>query len=346
MIDLNNFIMHASALRTKNGLLSGILDECNDFNQIPDSPGRRLDKIAQLDRVAQVAGWYLTSRPPKPTSKNKARWDAVQNLLEQLAEEASGLGVKQLAGQKDYRLISNKKRSYWLEKLDPEHRVGFELAPLFKNWLNDPSSKGKGGKSFWEFIGTNLNASDLDAVVKYYTESTVYDNLNYLLCFDAGSLRDHTDSPFDTRTNITAVSGNGWAIFVCSPDGKIFAGSHVVGQHHHSSFLSGGAVKAAGEIVADNGVVRVVTAKSGHYIPDATALRRFLCEFRMIPANAIVRPDYSDERGGNPPRFYRVGEFREKALAAPTLNQKQIRGQTPPWARTPQFNEMLAKIAP
>jgi hypothetical protein len=63
-------------------------------------------------------------------------------------------------------------------------------------------------------------------------------------------------------------SGDDIAIFVMGLDGKIYIGSHELGIFHHSSFLAGGPVAAAGEIVIKDGVILLITAKSGHYRPN------------------------------------------------------------------------------
>jgi hypothetical protein len=72
---------------------------------------------------------------------------------------------------------------------------------------------------------------------------------------------------FDTRNSTTAHSGVGWAIFVVSPNGRWFAGPHKSGRFHHSSFLGGGTVMAAGEMQVFGGVPVKMSAKSGHYQP-------------------------------------------------------------------------------
>ncbi|MGH7940370.1 MAG: hypothetical protein ACREFR_04795 [Limisphaerales bacterium] len=70
---------------------------------------------------------------------------------------------------------------------------------------------------------------------------------------------------FDTKDYSTGFSGSGWAIFVISHDNRLYAGSHVIGKFHHSSFLSGAPVKAAGEMQVRAGDLYKLTAKTGHY---------------------------------------------------------------------------------
>ncbi len=74
--------------------------------------------------------------------------------------------------------------------------------------------------------------------------------------------------PFDTTAASTHWSGGGRAMFVMDRHGNFYASvDHEVGRLHHSSFLGGNPVAGAGELEVRDGVVRVVTRKSGHYMP-------------------------------------------------------------------------------
>ncbi|MET3134153.1 hypothetical protein AAKU55_004448 [Oxalobacteraceae bacterium GrIS 1.11] len=72
--------------------------------------------------------------------------------------------------------------------------------------------------------------------------------------------------PFDT---------NGWqstgfpdyGAFVMATDGTMYSHEHVENEFHHSSFLAGDAVLAAGMIRAKDGWITVLDPKSGHYKP-------------------------------------------------------------------------------
>jgi hypothetical protein len=75
--------------------------------------------------------------------------------------------------------------------------------------------------------------------------------------------------PFDTGPMTSKASGPGFAIFVMDADGNIYAGQHRVGLFHHSSFLAGRDVAAAGELKVAAGKLEVMSSKSGHYTPDA-----------------------------------------------------------------------------
>lgn len=127
----------------------------------------------------------------------------------------------------------------------------------------------------WEKSDTQLNFDDWmkqthDNValkeVQYLT--TDAERLPYRLDFKNGkALRENV--PFDTTTETTEHSGVGSAIFVIDANRQFYAGSHIRGTFHHSSFLGGAAIMGAGEIKTnDKGEITHITNKSGHYKPD------------------------------------------------------------------------------
>lgn len=74
---------------------------------------------------------------------------------------------------------------------------------------------------------------------------------------------------FDTSAGQTVWSGGGQAIFVMDQHGNLYASlEHSAGRFHHSSFLAGAPVAAAGELVVSRGVVQLLTDSSGHYRPE------------------------------------------------------------------------------
>lgn len=92
----------------------------------------------------------------------------------------------------------------------------------------------------------------------------------------AGLLRDAAGNLFDTKGAGT-VTGKEKAIFVMAPDGKMYASLHQqAGIFHHSSFLAGDPVAAAGEIEVIDGLVTTASNRSGHYIPDQSYTYQFV----------------------------------------------------------------------
>ena len=72
-----------------------------------------------------------------------------------------------------------------------------------------------------------------------------------LLTVNSGLLHDHNGDAYDTSRESTEASGQGWAIFVMDEKGNVYAGTHLFGVFHHSSFLGGAPARAAGEIIVE-----------------------------------------------------------------------------------------------
>ncbi|HET9642184.1 MAG TPA: hypothetical protein VFP68_02215, partial [Burkholderiaceae bacterium] len=77
---------------------------------------------------------------------------------------------------------------------------------------------------------------------------------------------------YDT-TRAVGLYSSAIAMFVMDHDGNIYASTRrVPGKFHHSSFVAGGAVAAAGEIEVRNGEVTYISRRSGHYWPSEAQL--------------------------------------------------------------------------
>jgi hypothetical protein len=83
-----------------------------------------------------------------------------------------------------------------------------------------------------------------------------------------GVIFDASGQRFDTATSSAIEGGRGRAIFVMDMQGNLYASNFQrMGEFHHSSFVAGGPVLAAGELVVDNGRLILVSDSSGHYQP-------------------------------------------------------------------------------
>ena len=125
--------------------------------------------------------------------------------------------------------------------------------------------------------------------IKYFSEK---ERIEFeIFIDDDGRLRNWKGEIFSTVALKTISGGKGNAIFVMTTDGRIFIGPQSHGYIHHSSFVSGGAVAAAGEIVVRAGRVSMINAKSGHYFPEPWELsnKQFLDELslRGVDTNSI-----------------------------------------------------------
>ncbi|KAF3772884.1 IQ domain-containing protein [Nymphaea thermarum] len=95
-------------------------------------------------------------------------------------------------------------------------------------------------------------------------------------------------------------------IFVMCTNKKLYAGVKKKGEFHHSSFLAGGVTLAAGRLTAENGVLKKVSAYSGHYRPTDENLDIFLAFLRENGVNldeVEVRSTSDDEGNGHKPLY-------------------------------------------
>lgn len=313
-------------------------------------------KAECLERLLWAVAVWITDEPPKQgKDTNQKRWDALQRLAQEVGMEAERLGIKFLTSPSDPKKIGNpnkatlgaviatgQQRSYWLELLDPDHRPGYRLSEKYEIWLKH-STPSWG--SFWKFAG---NANFADDKVKYLAGQRKAEIRK--VAFNAGILvSQHPNpvkfnQPFSTQNLVTLSCGQGWGIFVVDLGGNLYVHKHIEGKWHHSTFLSGGAVQSAGEIVVDGGDIKVITAKSGHYMPTVKEMKRFVQLFPLTPGDAIIRPDFNDEAAGGPPAFYRVRDYRSQPSPA-ALKRGEVQAAIPTWARNSSaVTAMIAKI--
>ncbi|MEJ7734968.1 MAG: hypothetical protein WKG00_37990 [Polyangiaceae bacterium] len=110
-----------------------------------------------------------------------------------------------------------------------------------------------------------------------------------------GKLYDASGNLFDTTTAQTAHTGGGRAIFVMDEQGNIFVSTYQeVGRFHHSSLAGGKPVTGAGELVVENGVVKTISNKSGHYQPTAEMNEQVIkaLEAQGVDGTRIVRDNW------------------------------------------------------
>ncbi|TDD85593.1 hypothetical protein E1293_10835 [Actinomadura darangshiensis] len=94
---------------------------------------------------------------------------------------------------------------------------------------------------------------------------------------DEGLLRDTGGRLYDT----TESSWRSKALFVMDRLGNIYASrTFAPGGFHHSSFLAGGPVTAAGELTAVNGRLEMINDFSGHYKPNVEDMTRTIERLR------------------------------------------------------------------
>lgn len=192
------------------------------------------------------------------------RKQEIENIKQRALKKAAviGKGTAQMEKANIKPKILDEK--YWMESLTPDHQYGSQINSLFSMW-----NKSDTKLSFEEWLHTNT-ATDKKK------ETLQIQNVKYL---NAEERKDHkvtfangklqrSGQPYSTANEKTTFSGQGTAIFVIDGKKNLYAGSHILGKFHHSSFLGGGAIAGAGEIKTNpDGSIKEISSKSGHYKP-------------------------------------------------------------------------------
>lgn len=336
---------------SKNPLLKDIYAEVLEYNRLwrplPNpaaSPEIVAMRITRMDFILLTISYYITEKRRHDGHSRPARWNALTTLWKAILDEFDKLGVICLTSPADFRTISDSARSYWLERADKMNRPGFELSNAFNKWLAGIQSGGR-RDSFWEWIRLGNTGGTVSGRYAVNYNDRVGDFM-YDLEVHVGQgnkLFKCDDSEFDSRGLDSVASGKGWAIWVCSTpirstdsgplSHRMFSHKHVQGKFHHSSFLTGGSVVAAGEWVVDDGMIKAITAKSGHYKPRPQDLKRFVDLFPQIPGDALIRPNLRDvDDADHLVKFYTVSDFRARGLSAAPVRKADFTTKVPSWA--------------
>ncbi|KAI3434000.1 uncharacterized protein J3R85_006979, partial [Psidium guajava] len=164
---------------------------------------------------------------------------------------------------------------HWVEAIDPRHRYGYNLHLYYEVWCNSDA-----GQPFFYWLdigdGKDLDLKDCprsklrQQCIKYLGPQ---EREEYEYIVAEGKFVHRLSGQFlDTNKG---PPGAKW-IFVVSPSHKIYAGEKKKGEFHHSSFLAGGATLAGGRLTVEEGILKSISAHSGHYRPTADSLNRFL----------------------------------------------------------------------
>lgn len=270
---------------------------------------RKIRTQGLLALIALCDSW-LSDKQTKIDHHESFRAMAIQDLHEAAVAELRGLqnwakakaAISKLIpkasmkghGAAPVRLMQEEN---WLEVLDQHHRRGQELKNHYKNW--EASSEQC---SFWEYLDKldPVARKELAEVSVRYVDDLIYRAL-FEVSFDNGLMRSRMspivqnmilskmsrsvvfanadDKLLDTSTwpsNALRGMTTGWAAFVLSPQNVLYAGMHVNGIFHHSSFLCGAPVLASGMMRVENGRIRGVHEKNGHYRSQEMHLVTFL----------------------------------------------------------------------
>lgn len=161
---------------------------------------------------------------------------------------------------------------HWLEAIDPRHRYGHNLHFYYDVWFDSKSTQPF---FYWLDIGdgkrVNLEKCRRSVLykqcIKYLGPK---EREEYQVIVENGKLVYK-----QSRMPINTVEDSKW-IFVLSTSRDLYVGQKKKGLFQHSSFLSGGAITAAGRLVAIDGILKAIWPYSGHYLPTENNFKEFI----------------------------------------------------------------------
>ncbi|KAJ8534039.1 hypothetical protein K7X08_007363 [Anisodus acutangulus] len=196
---------------------------------------------------------------------------------------------------------------HWIEAIDPRHRYGHSLHMYYEYWC-----KTDAGQPFfyWLDLGDGKKVdlkecprSKLQKQSIKYLGPQEREHYEYLVA-EGKILHSQTGNHLDTTNGLPGAK---W-IFVMSTSKRLYAGVKEKGIFHHSSFLAGGATLAAGRLVVKDGILKSISAYSGHYRPTDDSLDSFLS---FLKENGVNLDEVEIKRSKEEDESYEEGQSSE-----------------------------------
>ncbi|KAL5728730.1 hypothetical protein ACHQM5_001780 [Ranunculus cassubicifolius] len=219
---------------------------------------------------------------------------------------------------------------HWLEAIDPRHRYGHNLHFYYDIWYQSESTQPF---FYWLDVGDgkeiNLEKCSRTCLqrqcIKYLGP---HEREIYEVIVESGKLMYRKNGIF-----VNTVEGSKW-IFVLSTSRTLYVGQKEKGVFQHSSFLSGGAITAAGRLVAQEGVLEAIWPYSGHYHPteeNFQELINFLQEHNVDLKN-VKRCAVDDDN-----YVYKCSQETVEPIAPSVEIAKPVKETAPPNVQVPTF---------
>ncbi|CAB4296642.1 unnamed protein product [Prunus armeniaca] len=162
---------------------------------------------------------------------------------------------------------------YLLEAIDPRHRFGLNLHLYYDVWSDCKTIQPF---FYWLDVGDGKDVNLKDCPRSVLTLQCIKylgpkERESYQVIVENGKLV-HRQTGMLVHT---VELGSKW-IFVLSTSRVLYVGQEIKGVFQRSSFLSGGAVSAAGRLVAHNGVLEAIWPSNGYYLPTIHNFKKFI----------------------------------------------------------------------
>ncbi|GFP97061.1 hypothetical protein PHJA_001850200 [Phtheirospermum japonicum] len=237
---------------------------------------------------------------------------------------------------------------HWIEAIDPRHRYGHSLHIYYEEWC-----KASAGQPFFYWLdlgdGKEVDLKECprsklrQQCIKYLGPKERQHYEYYVV--DGKILHTLTGEPLDTNKG---SRGSKW-IFVMSTSKRLYTGEKKKGLFHHSSFLAGGATLAAGRLIADGGVLKCISAYSGHYKPTDDSLDTFLSFLKDNGVNLDeveirkASDDYDNNENGKLTLDSATSGVREEDQLLPTeATTDDHQGSNPEKTKNTEYKRTLS----
>lgn len=234
----------------------------------------RLLQLSDPDSIELV---QRTKAPPRTKTNAAAdRWGQLRSRMGLLTR-----GMKRCRLRSDDQLsccASILHKDFWLEALDEQHRYGFHLRAFHKAWKSEMAEEGakidSEDTSFFHWLdhgnGRNLDLPECSQQ-ELRTTRVEYCNAKQRKNYELKFVSDREDGQVTVQY---AASGrvlhtderSKW-IFVMDLAGRLYLNRKRKGRFHHSSFVAGAPIFAAGKVIVKNGVIIAIEPHSGHFKP-------------------------------------------------------------------------------
>jgi hypothetical protein len=169
--------------------------------------------------------------------------------------------------------------SKWLDELSLDDRkIVLKLIKSWKSTLGNP-----------RLVEDMVRYLDMERRQQYHIEPRSDGLFYYREAYT--SYLSFQWAPFDTSRGLATMNDrpDGHAIWVQAPSGRFYSSpDQETGKFHHSSFLAGRAVKAAGDWKIQEGKLKLISALSGHYHPKLESLRRALLDLQATSRQLLT----------------------------------------------------------
>lgn len=215
-------------------------------------------------------------------------WRQVRARMRRLTHDSGGDDRQPAELLKGVTLLHG---DFWLEALDAQHRYGCHLRAFHRAWARDERSAapffcwldhGRGR----ELDLPECSQRELRAARVVYCSRE--ERRQFELRFEPSRLGVRLAFALSGQLAHTDESAK-W-IFVVDRAGRMYLGRKRKGRFHHSSFVAGAPIVAAGKMVVKQGRILAIEPHSGHFKPargSLAALREML-ERKGVDVDAIA----------------------------------------------------------